>query len=68
VRLADAKQTLGIGEEELRLLIRVHRLRIGPSTGAPCRLPMRRFAEVSELLGRNGGSLARYVDKPGGVG
>jgi hypothetical protein len=67
VRLADARQTLGIGEEGLRLPIRAGRLRIGPASGGAVSVTDRSVDEVRDLFQCNTDSLARYGNHRAGL-
>jgi hypothetical protein len=61
VKLADAKRELEIGDEELRLLIRSGRLRLGPSTGGAPSVSDRSVNEVRTFLRDSTDSLAVYL-------
>jgi hypothetical protein len=61
VKLRDAGRDLGLADEELRLLIRSGRLRLGPSTGGAPSVSDRSVDEVRVFLADSTDSLAVYL-------
>ncbi len=67
MKLSDAGRELGIGPEEVRLLIRSYRLKLGPVTGGAPTVTDRSVAETRDFLAQSKGSLATYVRRRSGL-
>jgi hypothetical protein len=67
VTLAEARRTLNLRDEELRLLIRAGRLRLGPVTADGPSVTDSSVAEVQDFLRESRNSLAVYIRRRAAV-